>query len=80
MAKKKIVVNPEVSQLDKERAKQYMQECEKKYKESFKGDSCKAIMDAYHEWDWAKKCYYKNAGIEEVKQEVESVDDEELKE
>lgn len=80
MAKKKVIANSEVLKLDKEKAKLYMKECEKKYKESFKGDSCKAIMDAYYEWEWAKKCYYKNAGIEEVKQENESVDEEELKE
>lgn len=76
MAKKKDVVNSEISNLSREKLKEYLEECERKYKESFKGDSCKAIMDAYHEREWARKCYYKSTGIKETKDEDESFNEE----
>lgn len=40
-----------------EELKQNMDECEKKYHESFKSNSCVAIMNSYYAWKDAKKLY-----------------------
>lgn len=45
-----------------EELKQYMNECEKKYRESLKGESCAAIMNSYYDWQRAKKQYYTSIG------------------
>lgn len=54
-----------------EELKSYIAECEEIYKQSFKGDSCKVIMDAYRNLQAAKKEYYRSIGKTMPKQEVE---------
>lgn len=61
MAKKKVTkskaeLEPELS---KTQLKQKITELEIKYKESFKSNSCKEIMNAYQALSMAKKKYYK---------------------
>lgn len=43
--------------------KQKMIECEEIYHNSFKFDSCRAIMESYYSWQRAKKEYYTAIGV-----------------
>ena len=45
----------ESAKLSVDELKEYIRECENKYHASFKGESCKNIMNAYYEWQNAKK-------------------------
>lgn len=59
MAKKKADKSKLEPELNKAQLKQKIIELELVYKESFKGNSCKEIMDAYRALEAAKKKYYK---------------------
>ena len=52
-----------VETLSVDELKEYIRECENKYHASFKGESCKNIMNAYYEWQNAKKRYYVAIGV-----------------
>lgn len=58
-----------------EELKQKMDECEKKYRASFKGTSCLAIMNSYHDWQAAKKQYYASIGRAAPEVEKDTNDD-----
>ena len=46
-----------------EELKNRVSECEAKYRESFKLDSCSAIMKSYYDWQNTKKAYYIAIGV-----------------
>ena len=58
-----------------EELKRLMEECEVRYRESFKGDSCAAIMNAYRDWQYAKKQYYTSIGRAMPATEKDTSDD-----
>ena len=58
-----------------EELKQRMLECEAKYHDSFKSNSCVAIMDSYHDWQLAKKQYYMSIGRIMPETEKDTSDD-----
>ena len=59
MAKKKVDKSKSEPELNRAQLKQKIVELELRYKESFKGNSCKEIMDSYRALEAAKKKYYK---------------------
>lgn len=56
MSKNKVKNAADKSQED------YIKDCEKRYKEAFKKDSCVEIMNCYYELQNAKKKYYSSIG------------------
>ena len=63
------------SEATPEELKQRMFDCEVKYHESFKGNSCSAIMSSYYDWQRAKKLYYMSIGRVPPETEKDSSDD-----
>lgn len=47
-----------ISDLSSVELEQYIKDCENKYHEAFKRDSCFDIMRYYHMWQNAKRKYY----------------------
>lgn len=74
MKKKKVTDTNSLNMIpnDSDKLKKYISECEERYHASFKTKSCKAIMDAYYEWQRAKKKYYSTSGA--AKQQEYSMD------
>lgn len=59
MARKKVTKSKPEPELNRAQLKQKIVELELNYKESFKSNSCKEIMNAYRALEAAKKKYYK---------------------
>ena len=58
MAKRKIVVTEQIPTESPDELKQEIKQCEERYKQSFKGTSCREILDSYYALQAAKKRYY----------------------
>lgn len=50
--------------------KNYMNQCKKKYHESFKTNSCATILKTYNDWKYASKLYYSAIGVKNTNDNI----------
>jgi hypothetical protein len=62
-SKNTCLVKDDIKDINADDLKQHIEECEERYRSSFKTNSCKEIMNSYYEWRLAKKKYYELFGI-----------------